>query len=131
MRFIQEDLKSSTFILRGAVMNKKIKSEKYRELSITSLAIGILIILVYSLIPLFLIFRDIFSHIMLNIFFSLGTAIGLSIVAIVCGSIDLKRIKSGCYSNKGRGFDITGIVLGGIWIFPGLYVLVGEIFFPH
>jgi len=38
-------------------------------------------------------------------------SIFLPIPAIVCGSIDLKRIRLGRYSNIGKGFDITGIVL--------------------
>jgi hypothetical protein len=42
--------------------------------------------------------------------------IGLPVAAIVCGSIDLNRIKLGRYSNKGRGLDITGIVLGSVFI---------------
>jgi hypothetical protein len=45
---------------------------------------------------------------------------GLSITAIVCGSIDLKKIQSGRYSRKGRVFDIAGIVLGVIFILVGL-----------
>jgi hypothetical protein len=45
---------------------------------------------------------------------------GLPITAIVCNSIDLKRIQAGRYSRKGRGFDIAGIVLGVIFILVGL-----------
>ena len=36
------------------------------------------------------------------------------------GSIDLKRIKTRHLSIKGKGFDITGIVLGAIFMIPGL-----------
>lgn len=86
-------------------MNNKIKSEKYRKLSIAALVTGIL---VYSLvIPL------LFSSLLLpTILFPIFSPIilGLSIAAVVCGSIDLKKIKAGRYNNKGRGFDIAGIV---------------------
>ena len=56
---------------------------------------------------------------------------GLPISAIVCGSIDLKRIKKGIYSRKGKGFDITGIALGGFFILIVLWFLLGEILVPH
>lgn len=58
-------------------------------------------------------------------------ALGLSIAAVVCGSIDLKRIKAGRYSNKGRGFDIAGIVLGGIPILIFLVFVPLELIVPH
>jgi len=96
-------------------MDNKIKSEKYRKLSIAALVTGIL-----AFSPFFLQLGPI--QFML---------FGLPITAVVCGSIDLKRIQAGRYSRKGRGFDIAGIVLGGI---PILFVLVmlplGSIF-PH
>ena len=57
--------------------------------------------------------------------------LGLSIVAVVCGSIDLKRIKAGLYSKKGKGFDIAGMVLGGIFILFALFFALGEIILPH
>ena len=56
--------------------------------------------------------------------------LGLSIVAVVCGSIDLKRIKAGLYSKKGKGFDIAGMVLGGIFILFALFFALGEIILP-
>jgi len=42
--------------------------------------------------------------------------IGPGIAAFICGILDLVRIKSGKSSVKGKGFDITGIVLGSISI---------------
>ena len=54
--------------------------------------------------------------------------IGLPVAAIVCGSIDLRRIIAGPYSNKGRGFDITGIVLGAVFIMLFLSLNLGPIF---
>ena len=40
----------------------------------------------------------------------------LPIAAVVCGGIDLKRIRLGKSSKSGMGFDITGIVLGSVFI---------------
>jgi hypothetical protein len=46
---------------------------------------------------------------------SLVTGIlGLGIIPIILGAVDLSRIKNGVASEKGRGFDIAGIVLGSI-----------------
>ena len=86
-------------------MDNKSKSEKFRKLSIAALVCGILV----------------FSPFLLQLGPIQPMLWGLPIAAVVCGSIDLKRIKAGLYSRKGRGFDIAGIVLGGI---PILYVLV-------
>ena len=49
-----------------------------------------------------------------SLFPILGT--GPGIAAFICGIIDLVRMKSGKSSVKGKGFDITGIVLGSISI---------------
>ena len=49
-----------------------------------------------------------------SLFPLLGT--GPGIAAFVCGILDLVRIKSNKSSSRGRGFDITGIVLGSISI---------------
>ena len=40
--------------------------------------------------------------------------LGMGIVAIILGAVDLSRIKRGESSEKGRGFDIAAIVLGAI-----------------
>jgi hypothetical protein len=56
---------------------------------------------------------------------------GLPIAALTCGSIDLKGINRGSYSAKGKGLDITGIVLGSIFILGVLMFLLGEIVVPH
>lgn len=40
----------------------------------------------------------------------------MGIVPIILGAVDLSRIKNGQSSEKGRGFDIAGIVLGSISI---------------
>jgi hypothetical protein len=85
------------------------------------------LIVAFSLVLSLFVSPDILYSLIWDIFIisSVGAATGLSIAAVVCGSIDLKRIKAGRYSNKGRGFDIAGIVLGGIWILVGLINLVG------
>jgi len=58
-------------------------------------------------------------------------ALSLSIAAVVCGSIDLKRIKKGLYSNKRKrlytALDITGIVLGSVAIILVLIIAIGGI----
>ena len=45
-----------------------------------------------------------------------GIILGLSVAVVVCRSIDLKKTQTGIWSKKGRGFDITGIILGGLFI---------------
>jgi hypothetical protein len=112
-------------------MNDKIELEKYRSLSITALVTGLLSVIT---IPLIFRFSSDFHVIDLKtllskliIVFILG--IGLPLTAIICGSIDLKRIKAGHYSNKGKGFSITGIVLGSVFLIPGLLLFIEEIFF--
>ena len=107
-------------------MNNKIKSEKYRVLSVAAL---VTCILVYGLGGRPLILSQLVLPILYPIFFPV--ALGLSITAVVCGSFDLKRIKAGRYSNKGRGFDIAGIVLGGIPILSYFVVLSLELIAPH
>jgi len=106
-------------------MDNSIKKEKFRKLSIVALVTGILS---FAWIP--------FTHceeialilsekciVVLGYFFDFYI-ICLSAAAIVCGIIDLKRIKAGLYSKKGKGLDMAGIVLGGAMIFLFLFVLV-------
>ncbi|MBL7124453.1 MAG: DUF4190 domain-containing protein [Actinobacteria bacterium] len=102
-------------------MNNNIKSEKYRKLSISALITGILAYtlggpLIFSP-PIYSILISIFGK-SIDLIFPMVIGL-LSITAVICGSIDLKRIKAGSYSNKGSGFDIAGIVLGGIFILFG------------
>ena len=120
-------------------MNNKTELEQFRKLSITSLISGILTLSYIYLIPRFLgplvlylrnfIFQEsvIASVIVLSVFILTG----LPIAAVVCGSIDLKIIKSNLYSNKGKGMDITGIVLGSIYLLIVFLFLLSEIIFPH
>lgn len=119
-------------------MNNKVKPEKYRKLSITALVTGIL---ADSLAGFYLLFWMPFLNFLRN---SIGdrapsfvlalfmpVIFGLSIAAVVCGSMDLKRIKTDRCSNKGMGFDIAGIILGSIFILMVLIFLLGEILVPH
>ena len=111
-------------------MNNKVNPEKFRKLSISALVTGIL---GYSLIIIGMWFSlnsypgiDI-GRLILNFAIFGVFGICLPVAAIVCGSIDLNRIRAGHYSNKGRGLDITGIVLGSI-IF---LIMLFEIIVPH
>ena len=121
------------------IMDKKDKSEKFRKLSIISLIAGILTLSYIYLIPKYLgplviylrnfIFQEsIIATIAALLVFILT---GLPVAAVVCGSIDLKRIKSNLYSTKGKGMDITGIVLGSVYLLIVFLFLLGEIIFPH
>ena len=121
-------------------MNNNIKSEKFRKLSIAALVTGILGISPTIISPLLDPTVEKFMTSSLSnvgVLLIIGLQIvsyggfGLSIAAVVCGSIDLKRIQAGRYSNKGRGFDITGIVLGGIPLLTILVMLPLEFIFPH
>jgi len=99
-------------------MNNKTSPERYRKLSIASLITGILpyicVLLMWLVFEILL--RGVnFNEIIITIL-SFAVLFGLPIAAIVCGSIDLRRIKKGKYSNKDKSFDITGIVLGSVFI---------------
>ena len=117
-------------------MNNTVESEKYRKLSITALVTGILAvslagfnIFLWGPIANFLHFSQI-SNVLLSdivLFSYISIVAGLSITAVICGSIDLKRIRAGLCSKKGKGFDIAGIVLGGVIILFALFFVLGEI----
>lgn len=119
-------------------MNKEIESEKYRKLSVASLVTGILglspmVLYNFLWMPISNFLRSfVESNIIPNIILPFITAaLGLSIAAIVCGSIDLNKIKKGLYSNKGKDFDMAGIVMGGVVILFAIIFMLGEIIFPH
>ena len=120
-------------------MNKELRKEGFRKLSMISLVAGIL---TYSNIYLILRFLVPFVLYLRNFIFqesviaaivasSVFILTGLPTSAVVCGAVDLKRIKTGLYSNKGKGFDIAGIILGSIYLLIVLLFLLGEIIFPH
>lgn len=50
--------------------------------------------------------------------------LGMTIVPIILGAIDLSRIKTGLASPRGRGMDIAGIVLGAIGTVIWIIVIV-------
>lgn len=51
-----------------------------------------------------------------------------AIAGIVCGAIDLARIKSGKSSKKSRGMDLAGIILGAVGIVLSIVLMsVGAI----
>jgi len=120
-------------------MENKTRALRYRKLSITAIVAGILTYSYVYLIPKLILYlvhylRN-FIHneaiIASMVALSVALLLGLPTAAIVCGSIDLKRIKSGLCISKGRGLDITGIVLGSLFILAVALFLLGEILFPH
>ncbi len=50
--------------------------------------------------------------------------LGMSIIPVILGAIDLAKIKNGEASPAGKGFDIAGIVLGSIGIIVWIIVSV-------
>ena len=119
-------------------MDNEIKPEKYRKLSVCALVMGIFglgsIVLYNFLWMPISIFLNKFmkSNITPTIILAfIAVVLVSSITAIVCGSIDLKGIKKGLYSNKGKDFDIAGIVSGGIVVLIAIIFMLGELIFPH
>ncbi len=53
--------------------------------------------------------------------------LGLSIAAVVCGGIDLQRIKKRLSIKKGRIFDILAIALGAVAFLVSAILMSGEI----
>jgi len=100
-------------------MDNLINSKKYQNLPITSFITGILSLTVFSLTALKMLFSSYFTTDIASKIFStvIVSVLGLAlpIVAIVCGSIDLSRIKKGLHRiSLFKAFDITGIILGSI-----------------
>ncbi len=109
--------------------------EKYRKLSVASLTTGILAVS-FCMLYFFLweIFDDFLTSFIADNEFMpcvmvsyICAGIGLTIAAVVTGSIDLKRIKT-AYSGKGNGFDITGIILGSLLILFGFILWFVDFF---
>ena len=101
-------------------MNNETKEEKTGALSIAAKFTGlsglllVMILLTVVLVVVFTILNknwDIYNT-PENIIST--SSIILSLCGVVCGAIDLKRIKAGKSSKKGRGFDVVGIVSGAI-----------------
>jgi hypothetical protein len=60
--------------------------------------------------------------------------LGLALVPIILGAIDLNKIKNGVAGQSGKGFDIAGIVLGGLaligWIIAAIILIIfGSVWF--
>lgn len=113
--------------------------KKFRKLSISALITGILTYSYIYLIPRFLgpsvlYLRNFIQQESIIASFvssSVFVLTSLPVAAIVCGSIDLKRIRKGLYSNKGKGLDITGIILGAIYLLIVAIFLLDEVIYPH
>ena len=117
-------------------MNNEIKPGKYRKLPITSLITGILALTVFSLQAFQMwVFNYLITDTARMIFnsgFIIILGIILPIIAIVCGSIDLTRIRKGIHKNKlFKAFDITGIVLGSVIFLIVAMLNLGPIRVPH
>ncbi len=110
-------------------MDDRVKPEKYRKLSISALVAGILPYIFTPGIPFILdpsskysaYFKDFATSIM---FFYIIITFSLAAAAVVCGGIDLWRVKTRSNNNKGKGLDIAGIILGSIGILYILFVLL-------
>ena len=117
-------------------MDNEIKSEKFRRLSIIALLTAVLAIIFIGIsnfiwVPIAdLLYHfnqgGVMSYIIPSFF---GIAFSLAITSVICGSIDLKRIRAGIYSKKGKGLDIAGIVFVGFFILVAGF-LMGEMFMP-
>jgi len=123
-------------------MNNKSKPEKYRKLSIAALVTGILAFVCalpfMEFVEVFIgpyldnfIPEELIGYDILFILFTFFYVICLPMPAIVCGSIDLKRIRTGRYSNKGKRLDIAGIVLGSVFILLAVVVYIQSTFFSQ
>ncbi|MBU4313927.1 MAG: hypothetical protein KJ821_03935 [Actinobacteria bacterium] len=117
-------------------MNSIGNPDKYRKLPITSLITGILALTIFSA-PQVIMWssRYLITDTQRLIFnFSIGIIIGiiLPVVAIVFGSVDLKRLRKGLHRSKiFKGFDVTGIVLGSIIFLLVTTFMLGELLVPH
>ena len=99
-------------------MNNEAKKEKIGALStaakVTGLS-GLLLTIILLTVVLVVVFTVLNKN--WNIYNTPESIIStssiiLSLCGVVCGAIDLKRIKTGKSSKKGRVFDIVGIVSG-------------------
>lgn len=104
-------------------------SEKYRKLSISAVVTGIL---PYVFTPIMPFITDpgspyevyFSSYAIIILYFYIAISFSLAATAILCGSIDLKRIKRKIYSSKGKGLGIVGVILGAMAILYILFVLI-------
>lgn len=109
-------------------MNTVVLDNKYRKISLTALIAGILavsfcIIYIFSweLFDAFLtsfIAHHRFIPYLMFLYVTIGTA--LAVTAVIAGSVDLRKISTGIYSEKGKLLAVTGLTLGSILILLGL-----------
>lgn len=108
-------------------MGSEVFYERYRKLPIAALTTGMLALIFCTLYFLFWELFDDFLTVFIAdhgfmsyiMFLYVGIGVCLTIAAIVTGSIDLNKIKTGINSRKGRALDITGIILGSILVVFG------------
>lgn len=115
-------------------MENIIKKEKFRKLSVISFVTGIIPLglgVLYNFLwyPISILLGNLFSTetIATIIATAIFLFIALSIIAIVCGYVDLMKIKPGKNSNKGKGLDIAGIIIGFLFILLIIIAMTGEI----
>ncbi len=115
-------------------MDTLIKPEKYRKLSVTALVTGILAIFIIGIyIIIFIIIGDLTNNYIFEKYIMpsvSGIIIGLTVAAVICGGIDLNKIQKGLWSKKGRGFDITGITIGGLFILIISSMILSDVLIP-
>jgi len=128
-------------------MDDEINLQKYRKLSVSALVTGILayfyaLIFFTPFLPFIgnLIKENFSSGLkifgqpifeILPLIVGFVSCFGLPIAAVVCGAMDLKKIKAGIYNKKGKGLDIAGIVLGGLFILIAIWFMLGEMLIPQ
>jgi hypothetical protein len=102
------------------IMNNEDKKEKTGALSIAAKVTGLsglllaIILLTVVLVVAFTVLNKNWNIYNTPEFVISTLSIILSASGIACGASDLKRIKTGKSSGKGRVFDIVGIVSGSI-----------------
>jgi hypothetical protein len=102
------------------IMNNEIKKEKTGQLSTAAKVTGLsglllaIILLTVVLVVVFTVLNKNWNIYNTPEFVISTSSIILSLCGVVCGASDLKRIKTGKSSKKGRVFDIVGIVSGSI-----------------
>jgi hypothetical protein len=100
------------------IMNNETKKEKTGELSIAAKITGlsglllVMILLTVVLVVVFTVLNKNWDIYNTPEFIISTLSIILSLCGIICGAIDLKRIKTAKSNEKGRVFDILGIVSG-------------------
>ena len=117
-------------------MSDEIIVQKYGKLSIASIITGMLAV---SFCVLYFISWALFDNFLTSfvagykfmpyvLFLYVCAGVCLTITAVITGSIDLSRIKTGTYNYTGKGFGITGIVLGSLLILFGLILWFVDFF---